>query len=246
MVSITGFGILPLINRSHVQPSDASQTTAQPLNASDASDASDATDAIVSPASPSDTGANAPTSVPAAPRLSADVVGVLISNQARQSTDRASSVAGSSPAPNSDTSKAVTSSAPPSAPPTLQQIAAQFDIHHLTHQQEAELGGQLISSGSLSHYEGARLFATTVLADDFNSQHYRIINGQLVATTPSPPGELIGAGGPAGGPQYDIVQRVQQALLSDQYFGDTQNAAKDQNILNVLNQLDKIRHGGTA
>jgi hypothetical protein len=39
---------------------------------------------------------------------------------------------------------------------------------------------------------------------------------------------------------------VQQSLAADQYFGDTQNAAKDQTILNVLNKLDAIRNGGTA
>lgn len=240
MVSITGFGIPPFTNPPQVQASGASQAIAQALNAANA------TDTVGGPASQSGTGPNAPTGFTGAPRLSADVVGALISNQALQSTDGASSFASSSPAPNSDSRKNPASPAPSSAPPTLQQIAAQFDIHHLTHQQESELAGKLVSSGALSQYDGVRLFATTVFADLFNSQHYRIVNGQPVATTPGPPGQLIGAGGPAGGQQYDIVQRVQQALASDQYFGDARNATKDQNILNVLNKLDEIRDGSAA
>jgi hypothetical protein len=124
----------------------------------------------------------------------------------------------------------------------LQDIASQTDLHHLTHQQEEQLIGNLVSSGTLSNKDGFHLSVETVLADQFNSQHYRIINGQLVATTPSPPGTIIGDD-PPGGPQYDIVQRVQQSLAADQYFGDTANAAKDQRILNVLNQIDSLRSG---
>jgi hypothetical protein len=97
----------------------------------------------------------------------------------------------------------------------------------------------------LSQKDGLTFFSKTVLSDAFNSQHYRIINGQLVATTPSPPGTLIGNDAP-GGPQYDVVQLFQQSLAADQSFGDSANAAKDQKILDVLNQLDQIRNGSTA
>jgi hypothetical protein len=170
----------------------------------------------------------------------------LISNQ-QASSEKASgtNLAGAAQAPNANGSKSAPSS-DPSKPQTLERIAHQHDIHHLTDQQEAQLEGQLVASGALSQKDGLHLFATTVLADAFNAQHYRIVNGQLVATTPSPPGTLIGAGGPAGGPQYDIVQRVQQSLAADRYFGDSQNAAGDQKILDVLNKLDAIRNGGTA
>jgi hypothetical protein len=237
MTEITGFGLPPITKRPSTQASDASLAFAQGLNSfADGGAAAQAA-----------TGTNAPTGSTASPRLSADVVGSLISNQQQASTEKASgtNLAGSSAAPKAGGSKGVPSS-DPSKPQTLQQIAHQYDIHHLTDQQEAQLGGQLVTSGALSPYDGLRLFATTVLADAFNAQHYRIVNGQLVATTPSPPGTLIGAGGPAGGPQYDIVQRVQQSLAADQYFGDTQNAAKDQRILDVLNKLDAIRNGGAA
>ena len=88
-------------------------------------------------------------------------------------------------------------------------------------------------------------FNKTVLSDFFDSQHYRIINGQLVATTPSPPGTLVGNDAP-GGQQYDVIQRFQQSLAADQSFGDSQNAAQDQKILTVLNQLDSIRNGSSA
>src|ERR1700693_5265467 len=237
MTEITGFGLAPITKRPSTQASDVSLAFAQGLNSFDADGGAAAQAA---------TGTNAPTGSTASPRLSADVVGSLISNQ-QASTEKASgtNLAGSPGAPNAGGGKSPAPS-DSSKPQTLQQIAHQYDIHHLTDQQEAQLGGQLVTSGALSQYVGLRLFATTVLADAFNAQHYRIVNGQLVATTPTPPGTLIGAGGPAGGPQYDIVQRVQQSLAADQYFGDTQNAAKDQRILDVLNKLDAIRNGGTA
>jgi hypothetical protein len=237
MTEITGFGLPPVTKRPSTQASDVSLAFAQGLNSFDADGGAAAQAA---------TGTNAPTGYAASPRLSADVVGSLISNQ-QASAEKASdtNLAGAAQAPNSDGSKSASSS-DPSKPQTLEQIAHQYDIHHLTDQQEAQLEGQLVTSGALSQKDGMHLFATTVLADAFNSQHYRIVNGQLVATTPSPPGTLIGAGGPPGGPQYDIVQRVQQSLAADQYFGDTQNAAKDRNILDVLNKLDAIRNGSTA
>jgi hypothetical protein len=236
MTEITGFGLPPITKRPSTQASDASLAFAQGLNSfADGGAAAQAA-----------SGTNAPTGSTASPRLSADVVGSLISNQQAPAQNASgTNLAGSPASPNAGGSKSATSS-DPSKPQTLQQIAHQYDIHHLTDQQEAQLGGQLVTSRALSPYDGLRLFATTVLADAFNAQHYRIINGQLVATTPSPPGTLIGAGGPAGGPQYDIVQRVQQSLAADQYFGDTQNAAKDQRILDVLNKLDAIRNGSTA
>ena len=241
MSSINALGLPPLTNRHHVQASGLAQAIAQSL------DATDATDTAASPPSQASAGTAPPTGFKAVPRLSADVVSALISQQSQESTGGASStsLAGAPPAPNAGGSESAAPS-DPSKPQTLQQIAGQYDIHHLTDQQEAQLEGKLVTSGALSQKDGFRLFATTVLADAFNAQHYRIINGQFVATTPSPPGTLIGADGPPGGPQYDTLQRVQQSLAADQYFGDTQNAAKDQRILDVLNKLDAMRNGSTA
>lgn len=240
MSSINALGLPPLTNRHHVQASGLAQAIAQSL------DATDATDTAASPPSQASAGTAPPTGFKAVPRLSADVVSALISQQSQESTGGASStsLAGAPPAPNAGGSESAAPS-DPSKPQTLQQIAAEFDLHHLTHQQEEQLQGQLVSSGALSQKDGFDLFSKTVLSDAFDAQHYRIINGQLVATTPSPPGTIVGNDAP-GGPQYDVVQRIQQALSADQYFGDTANAAQDQNILNVLNKLDAIRNGSAA
>ena len=240
MVSITGVNIFPSANLPKVREPDA--ILLQGLNANAA--ASGAPDR---PASGAGTTTNAPTGFAAAPRLSADVIGALISSQSQQSTNgnktagQATSLSGASAVKD----QTAASSNPSSGPPTLQQIAGQFDLHHLTHQQEEQLQGELVSSAALSQKDGLTFFSKTVLSDAFNSQHYRIINGQLVATTPRPPGTLIGNDAP-GGPQYDVVQRFQQSLAADQSFGDSANAAKDQKILDVLNQLDQIRNGSTA
>ena len=194
-----------------------------------------------------------------APKLSADVIDALLKDQAQQSaatTSTTNTTATTSPgaseeteptAASSDSSSSDSSSSDPasSKPQSVQDAASQLDPHHLTHQQEEQLIGDLVSSGKLSEKDGLHLYFNTVLADQFNSQHYRIINGQLVATTPSPPGTIVGNDAP-GGPQYDVVQRVQQSLAADQYFGDSQNAAQDQKILDALNQLDSIRNGTTA
>jgi hypothetical protein len=237
---ITSLNILSTTNLPKVQESDAIKAALQRLKTANAPDAAD------SSASGAGAGTNAPTGLKATPRLSADVVSALISSQSQESTGTTSStnLAGAPPAPATDSSKTA-APADPSSPPTLQQIAGEFDLHHLTHQQEEQLQGQLVSSGALSQNDGFAFFARTVLADAFDAQHYRIINGQLVATTPSPPGTIIG-NDPPGGPQYDVVQRIQQSLTADQYFGDTANAAKDQRLLSVLNKLDSVRNGGTA
>jgi hypothetical protein len=241
MSTITGFGISPFTYRSYLQAPDAVQAIAQDFDTSSA--------ANTGGTSASQTGARAvsPTRFTAAPRLSAGVIDALLTSKAQQSTGSATGAETTLSGVSAESNQAPSSDAPPdtsSQPPTLQEIANQFDIHHLTDQQASELAGQLSSSGALSQQDGLRLFGTTALADFFDSQHYREIDGQFVATAPSPTGQLIGAGGPAGGPQYDIVQRVQQSLTADQYFGDTANAAKDQKILDVLNNLDSIRNGG--
>jgi hypothetical protein len=246
MVSITGLNIFPSTNLPKVREPDAIEALLQNLNTNNG-----ASGAADRPTSGAGAGTNAPTGFTAAPRLSADVIGALIGSQSQQGlTSSTSGTETAGQATNLSGASAVTGQPPASSdsssgPPTLQQIAGQFDLHHLTHQQEEQLQGELVSSGALSEKDGFAFFAKTVLADAFNSQHYRIINGQLVATTPSPPGTIIGNDAP-GGPQYDVVQRFQQSVAADQSFGDSANAAKDQKILDVLNQLDSIRNGGTA
>jgi hypothetical protein len=239
MVSITGLNIWPSANLPKLREPDA--ILLQSLKANNA-----AASAADRPASGAGGGTSAPTGF--TPRLSADVIGALISSQSQQSSNATSGAETAGQATNLSGASAdadQTSSDPPSGPPTLQQIAGQFDLHHLTHQQEEQLQGKLVSSGALSQKDSLDFFNKTVLSDFFDSQHYRIINGQLVATTPSPPGTLVGNDAP-GGQQYDVIQRFQQSLAADQSFGDSQNAAQDQKILTVLNQLDSIRNGSSA
>jgi len=184
--------------------------------------------------------------MPPPPEPSANVIDALLSGQAQQSagsTSSASAPATTLSGSSTETEPAAASSSDPasSKPESLQDIANQYDLHHVTHQQEEQLIGNLVSSGTLSESDGLHLDFKTVLADAFDSQHYRIVNGQFVATTPSAPGTIIGNDAP-GGPQYDLFQRFQQSLAADQYFGDSANAAKDQRIFDVLNQIDSLRN----
>ena len=246
MVSITGLNIFPSANLARARGSDAIEAALlQSLNKSNP-----APGAADGSASGAGAATNAPTGFTAAPRLSADVIGALIASQSQQSagstsgnqtTGQASSLSGASAA--ADQPPASSHSLP--GPRSLQDIAGQFDLHHLTHQQEEQLEGEFVSSGALSQKDGFAFFDKTVLSDAFNSQHYHIVNGQFVATTPTPPGTIIGNDAP-GGQQYDVIQRFQQSLAADQYFGDSQNAAEDQKIVGVLNQLDSTRNASSA
>jgi hypothetical protein len=261
MSTITGFGLSPFSYRSYLQAPGAGQAIAQGLDVFGETSSAGAT-------SPQASGGTAgltsylkivTTGFTTAPRLSANVIDALLKDQAQQSAaatpptnTTATTLSGASAetaptAASSGPSSSDSSSSNPSSskPETAQDTASQLDPHHLTHQQEEQLIGDLVSSGKLSEKDGLHLYFNTVLADQFNSQHYRIVNGQLVATTPSPPGTIVGNDAP-GGPQYDVVQRVQQSLAADQYFGDSANAATDQRILDALNQLDSIRSGTTA
>ena len=259
MSTITGFGLSPFSYRSYLQAPGADQAIAQGL---DASGEAGSVGGTTPQASGGTLGLTSDlrivtTGFTTAPKLSANVIDALLKDQARQSAAAASTTSTTNATATtlsgaSEESEATAAAADPSSsdpasskPQSVQDTASQLDPHHLTHQQEEQLIGDLVSSGKLSNTDGFRLFNQTVLADAFNSQHYRIINGQLVATTPNPPGTIIGNDAP-GGPQYDVIQRVQQSLAADQYFGDSANAAKDQKILDALNQLDSIRNGTTA
>jgi hypothetical protein len=247
MSAITGFsgvGILPFLYQSAPKPSAAIEAIAREVDSSGTSSASATT--ATQPGST----ASVLTGFTAAPKLSADVIDALLKSQAQQSAGSTSESETSDKTTNlSGISAAASDNSAPSdatsGPQTLQTIAKQFDLHGLTHQQEEQLQGELVSSGAISQKDGLTFFSKTVLSDWFDSQHYRIINGQLVATTPSAPGTLIG-NDPPGGPQYDVIQRFQQSLAFDQSVGDSANAAKDQKILDMLTKLDAIRNGGTA
>jgi hypothetical protein len=183
------------------------------------------------------------------------VIDALLKSQAQQSASNTSAsgsdeqttnLAGTSATSGAATTASNWSPNSSSGPGSLQDIAKQFDPHNLTHQQEEQLQGDLVSSGAISQKDGLTFFSKTVLSDWFDSQHYRIINGQLVATTPSgSPGTIIGNDAP-GGPTHDVIARFQQSLAFDQSVGDTKGAAQDQKILDVLNQIEAIRNGSRA
>jgi hypothetical protein len=252
MSAITGFGLPPFSYRSYLQPPGAGQAIAQGLDASGEASAAGATASQASRGTvPLSSDLKiATTAFIAAPKLSANVIDALLKDQVQQSaagtsttSTTATTLSGASAEAKQTAASSDSSSSDPasSKPETLRDIANQFDVHHLTHQQEEQVIGDLVSSGKLSNTDGFRLFSQTVLADAFNSQHYRIVNGQFVATTPSAPGTIVGNDAP-GGPQYDLIQRVQQSLAADQYFGDSANAAADQRIFDALNQLDSIHN----
>jgi len=256
MSTITGFGLSPFPYRSYLQAPGADQAIAQGLDASGEASSVGATTPQASGGTTDLTSdlKIVTTGFTTAPKLSTDVIDALLQDQIKQSaaaTSTTNTTATTSSGASEETGISAAFSDPSSSdqasskPESVQDTASQLDPHHLTHQQEEQLIGDLVSSGKLSEKDGLHLYFNTVLADQFNSQHYRIINGQLVATTPSAPGTIIGNDAP-GGPQYDVVQRVQQSLAADQYFGDSANAAKDQRILDALNQLDSIRNGTTA
>jgi hypothetical protein len=170
----------------------------------------------------------------AGPPSFSDVLGAVARQASQNSTPATSNTATS----NTPTSNA---SAPSSQPQslTLKEIASEFDLSNLTGQQENELQGQLVQAGALSPKQGLRVFSMTTLSEFFDAQHYRIIDGQMMATTPTQQGGLIG--NTPGGPTYNIVDQIQAALTADQYFGDTANAATDKQILDVLNTLSQLR-----
>jgi len=132
MSTITGFGILPFCNRHYLEASDARQGIAQNPGPS----AGTGDGAAVSQA----TEAGGPTGFTAAPRLSANLIDALIKSQSEQSSGGTSGAETAGPATSLSgvsrmTDQTPASSDPPSGPPTLQQLAAQVDLHHLPHQQ---------------------------------------------------------------------------------------------------------------
>jgi hypothetical protein len=225
MVSIPRLNLISLTNLPRVQESDAIRAAAQSVNAAIASDAADSAAAGA--------GTNAPTGFRAAPRLSADVISALISSQSQGSTGTNSStnLAGAPPAPTTDNG-ATAASADASSPPTLQQIAQQFDLHNLTNTQFAGLAQQLGAAGALSG--SALIDIATKLG---GIQVSPALEGKPVTDKVV----SIWDGVTDNTPPYDVASKVQGWLTADTQAGYPQ-AQTDQQILNVLNQLDSIRN----
>jgi hypothetical protein len=219
MVSIPRLNLISLTNLPRIQESDAIKAAAQRANAAFASDAADSAAAGA--------GTNAPTGFRAAPRLSADVFSALISSQSQDSTG------GAPPAPAPATDNATTAaSADASSPPTLQQIAQQFDPHNLTNTQFASLAQQLGAAGALSG--SALIDIATKLG---GIQVSPALEGKPVTDKVV----SIWAGVTDNTPPYDAASKVQGWLTADTQAGYPQ-AQTDQQILNALNQLDSIRN----
>jgi hypothetical protein len=242
MTTITGFGALPLLYSSSSQAPAANEIVAQSLDEPGASSAGGGATTQSGATAPVPTGSSA------APKLSADVIGALIESQAQQT---AGSTSGSgATGQTTNLSGALATSGPTiasanssSGPPTLQEIAGQFDLQSMTYQQEQQLEGELVSSGALTQQDGQHFLALNGMDDIFNSQHFEISNGQAIATTPSPSGMVNIA--TLDVPPTNEIQLFQQQVAEDPSLGDSTQAAEDQNILNVLNQLQSIQKGGT-
>jgi hypothetical protein len=244
MSTVAGSGILPSFYRS---PSLTSATSTANQALARSPDAADATAA--GGGATTQSGATIPTGFSTAPKLSADVIGALIESQAQQAagstsgsgtTGQATNLSGASATSGPTTAPSNSSS----APPTLQEIAGQFDLHDITYQQEQQLQSELVSSGALTQQDGLHLEGSNDAKALFDIEHFKIINGQVVATTPSAPGTLINLAQDSR--PNDLVQRFKQQRTEDQSFGISTLTASDQKIVNVLNRLDSIRNGGTA
>ena len=240
MTTITGFGVLPpFLSRSSSQTLAASETIAQSLIAPGAGSA--ATAQSTAPAL-------VPTGFSAAPKLSADVIGALIESQAQQTADSTSGSGVTGQTTNLSGALAISGPATASVnslsgPPTLQEIAGQFDLQSMTYQQDQQLEGDLVSAGALTQQDGQHFLALNGMDDIFNSQHFEISNGQAVATTPSSGTVNLDT---LDLPPTDEIQLFQQQVAEDPSLGDGTQTAEDQNILNVLNQLQSLQNGGAA
>jgi hypothetical protein len=246
MSTVTGFGISPFANRSSLQAPDAGRAIAQSL---DASDGASATGATASPAS----AATAPLSsylkivtngITPAPKLSANVIEALLQDRALQSTQGTTSTGAASQttalsgasaesaqaAASSDSSSSDSSS---STPPTLQDIAKQFDLHNLTNTLFESLARQLGAAGAIS---GSALIDIATKLGGLG------VSPALEGKPSSDKIVSIWDGVTDNTPPYDVVNKVKGWLTADTQAGYPQ-AQTEQQILNVLDQLDSIRNG---
>lgn len=211
MSTISSVGVVPYYS---LAPASAAaqaiaQLTADPVAASVGDAAAQQTTTSAAPL----TGSSA------APPLSSAVLGALIDEQAQQSTGASSAVAAAGAA---------------STPLTLQQIADEFDVHHLTADQAAQLREDLVKSGALSSNDARHLFIINATSgESFGHWDGHTLTGPNVVTPPA-------------GSTFDETQLVQTWLKSDQSSGNTKNVSAEQDILNVLNSLDQLSPNRTA
>jgi hypothetical protein len=237
MSTITGFGISPFSYRSYPQATAAGQDTAQIPGATSAANAGSAN------ASAASTLGIVQTGFTAAPRLSANVIDALLQSQAQQSAQGTTSAgaasqtatlsgasAESAQAASSDSSSSDTSS---SKPPTLQDIAGQFDLHNLTNTQFESLAKQLSAAGAIS---GSALIDIATKLGGLG------VSPALEGKPSSDKIVSIWDGVTDNTPPYDVVNKVKGWLTADTQAGFPQ-AQTDQQILSVFNQLDSLRNG---
>jgi hypothetical protein len=136
MVSIADLYVIPNASLIKVQAPDSVKAGLLRFNATGTSSASGG--------SASDAGTNASTTgFTAAPRLSANVIDALLQSQAQQSAGGATNTgaaanaatlsgASAKSAQAAEPSDSSSSDSSSSKPPTLQDIAKQFDLHNLT------------------------------------------------------------------------------------------------------------------
>jgi hypothetical protein len=253
MSTITGFGISPFSYRS--QATAAGQDAVQVLGTTSTANAVGSSASLASSLRIVQTGL-----IPA-PRLSANVIDALLQDRAQQSAQGATSagaatnagaaastgaavdattLSGASAqstqaAASSDSSSSDSSS---SKPPTLQDIAKQFDLHNLTNTQFESVARQLSAAGAIS--DTALLEIATRLGG-------LGVSPALEGKPSSGPSKIVGIwdGVKDDTPPYDVVSKVKGWLTADTQAGFPQ-VQTDQHILNVLNQLDSLRNGAST
>jgi hypothetical protein len=230
MVSITGLNIVSTTNLPKVQEPDAVKAALQRVKTAIASDAA---------ASPAfGAGTNAPTTgFTATPRLSASVIDALLKSQAQQSaggTSGANSTATTLSGASEEKEPSPASSDPSANPPTLQQIAGQFDLHNLTNTQFESLAKQLSAAGAIS---GSALI-------DIATRLGGLGVSPALEGKPTGPSKIVSIwdGVKDDTPPSDVLSKVKGWLTEDSQAGFPQ-AQTDQQILGALNQLSSIRSG---
>jgi hypothetical protein len=239
MISVADLYVIPNANLIKVQAPDSLKAGLLRFNATATSVASDG--------SGSDAGTDASTTgFTAAPRLSANVIDALLKNQVQQSADGATSTGAAANATTlSGTSAQSAQAAAPSdsassdssssKPPTLQDIAKQFDLHNLTNTQFESLARQLGAAGAISD---------TSLLEIATKLGGIAVSPALEGKPSSGPSKVVSIwdGVKDDTPPYDVVSKVREWLTADSQAGLPQ-VGTDQEILNALNQLSSIRNG---
>jgi hypothetical protein len=216
MTTIIGNSALALGSRSAVQAAAAQAAyVATQIGAATAGTADGSAAAVL---------AGAPPVSAVTPLLSSDVVGTLLADQAQQSTGTSASRA--------------TSDAP-SGPLTLQQIADQFDVHHLTNTQFESLAKSLSAAGALPDSS----LNTIAIKLGGGLENFDALEGKASSGPPKIVSTWDGV--TDNTPPYGALGKVSGWLAADTSAGFSY-AHADKNILDVLNQLSQLRSRATA